>query len=1188
MSDLSTIRRGARRALHGLLIGMLPLAATLSCATSASAAGAGPAAWRVLSVTNPTNFKPGDESGDDSIIVTAVNVGGSSTGCTAEQIADEPRPAFSPFALCSSGSPVVSPATISDELPAGLTAVQAFGVNAYENPLGQPAAFVTEYPVGSGKFPGEDTGPPYGLSCVVSPRAAHCETGEPVAPGDTLVMTIRVHVSGEVNQANHATVSGGGAPEASVSNAVPISSQPAPYGIANGGVMSALSTTQAGAHPNFTTEFFLNTVNEPEPGQKGEALYVETPQQPKDIDFDLPAGMVGSTVGVARCPIAEVVDEANCPRDSMIGTATVMVDGGAIKPRVIATVPVFNIVPAPGEPAAFALDALFFPVRLDTSLRANGGYVVRVSTPDITGGGRAYMTSITIWGDPAEHNGPGPDAASRQLEGNIFLAEHAAPEFTFGGGGTEKVGYSGGASYETVTDQRVALLTNATQCTTPLTGELGTDSWEEPEEPGLRPLLPVSVGRATGCGLLSFTPSLSLLPDTLEAGAPAGYTLNLNVPQPLSGEPERLGTPDVENVVATLPAGVVLSPSAATGLGSCSTEQFAPQSETPGDCPSDSQIGTVSVKSPAIEEILGGHVYLGSPECEPCTAADAAEGRMVRLFVQIEGEGEDAVIVKLEGHGEINQQTGQITTSFTGLPQLPFSDFKMVLNPGERAALANPRTCGSVATSMNLTPWSTPYTPDATITSPFEIKAGLGGSERECAAPTSRFAPTFTAGTTNNVAGGFSPFTLSFGRSDADEYLSNLQLQMPPGLLGMISKVTLCPEPQAAQGTCSSASLIGEASAEVGPGSEPYTVGGGKVYITGPYRGAPYGLSVVLPATAGPYTLAGTTGAGTVVVRSAITINPQTAVVTVTSDPFPTELDGIPLQIREVNATIGGATGSFTFNPTSCERMEIHGALESVGNAIANLSSSFQDTNCAALKFRPKLTVSLGGRASKANGSSLKFKIAYPKGSMGSEAWFKNAKFEIPKQLPVRLTTLQQACSVATFEKNPASCPVHSLVGYGVVHTPVLSAPLKGPIFLVSHAAEKLPDVVVILQGEGVTVELTGQTFINHKTGVTSETFPTTPDVPFESFEANLPTGPYSQFGVNLPNSSYDFCGRSLKMPFVFQAANGLELREKASLQVTNCASTKAKKARTAVRRKKHSHIGTGNHTSLEGRRMSS
>jgi hypothetical protein len=1174
----------------------------LGGAQSAVAAETGPV-WRILSVGNPTNFKPGDETGDDAIVVTAVNVGGASTGCTAEQVAAEPRPEFSPLRPCPAGSPVVAPVTISDVVPSGMTAVKVYGDNAYRDPLGQLAIAL-----GNLASLGEDNGLPAGLACTMSPRTPSCTTGEPVAPGDTLVITIKVHVetkvqgSGEVNQA---AVSGGGAVAASVSDPVTVSSTPAEYGVAKGGVLSALSSTQAGGHPNFTTEFFLNTIL----GANGG---VESVAPPKDVNFELPAGLVGGTVGMARCTMAAVLLESDCARNTMVGVATVMVYEGE-KPRLIVTAPVFNITPAPGEPAAFAIDALLFPVRIDTSVSAVGEYRVRVSTPDLTGGGSAYMASVTFWGVPSEHAGAGPDAAAKNLGATDFLESPSeAPESDFGGPGTEVI-TDGDGTFETVDEQPQALLRNPTQCSTPLAAELETDSWVDPG-----PTAPqaISSGTPSGCGLLPFEPSLSMLPDTLQAGAPAGYTLNLSVPQPLSSEPELPGTPDVKDVTTTLPAGVVLSPSAANGLSSCTSVrepatashperpegEFGLKAGVPAECPSSSQVGVVHVKSPATDETLGGAVYLGAPECEPCGPADAAGGRMVRLFIQIEAqpeaaiEGANPILVKLEGRGEINQQTGQLTTTFTGLPQLPFSDFKLVFNGGERAALANPRSCGALATAMDLTPWSTPYTPDATISSPFDVKFGLGGGAGECgAAP--QFNPSFTAGTATNQAGGFSPFTLSFGRGDTDDFLSGLQVTMPQGLLAMISSVSECGEPQAAQGTCPAASDIGEASSEVGPGGDPYLVTGGKVYLTGPYKGAPYGLSVVLPAKAGPFTLSGTSGNGTVVVRAAITINPQTGAVTATSDPFPAELDGIPLQVREINTTIG-TSGAFSFNPTSCEKLAVNATLTSVSDLAAARSSSFQDTNCAALKFKPSFTVSTAGVTSKAAGAALTVKVTTKQGPgtpVGQqESNIHKVDVQLPVDIPSRLTTLQKACTERQFAANPAGCPEGSFVGFALARTPALPLPLEGPAILVSHGGAAFPDLVLVLQGNGVVVDLTGNTDI--KKGITYSKFEAVPDAPISSFELKLPEGPHSVLSSYIPSGGYNFCsvpktvakhvtrrihGKTrnviekvkttgpitLTMPTTITAQDGAVMKQTTKIAVTGCATAAAARKAAAAKR---------------------
>jgi hypothetical protein len=913
-----------------------------------------------------------------------------------------------------------------------------------------------------------------------------------------------------------------------------------------------------------TNEFFLNTTN---PLGEAEtehcASLVPAPCTllsgpvglPKDVRFDLPPGLVGTTVGMPRCTMAEVVNSANCPRDTMVGTATLIIQVGnrtsASLGRVTFTVPVFNIAPAPGEPAAFAFNALLFPVRLDTSVLSDGEYNVRVTVPDITAAAGNYMSSVTIWGVPAEHNGPGPDAAAKGLGGDV--EDGLRPQLTFGGPGVEEFNV-GSLHDKIVYETRVPLLTNPSQCSTPLVAMLETDSWEGAgpgvfEGPGTAE---TSMGTATGCGQLSFKPSVSMLPDTLEAGAPAGYTFNLHVPQDV--DVEALATPDVKRTSVTLPLGTVISPSAADGLGDCTNAQFELHSGTPGACPRDSQVGTVEVETPALEEHLEGEVYLAAPECEPCSPADAADGKMVRLFLQFVSEGEDGIVVKLEGTGQINQQTGQITTTFANTPQLPFSDFKLTLQGGERATLANPRTCGTATTTADLTAWSTPFTPDASPTSTFDI-------DENCFGP--QFNPSFTAGTTSNQAGGFSPFTLSFGRSDSDEFLNGLQVQMPPGLLGMLSRVSLCPEPQASEGTCGPGSQIGEVSVETGPGADPFLVTGGKVYITGPYKGAPYGLSIVVPAKAGPYTLSGTTGKGTVVNRSAIDVNPETSALTVTADPLPTELDGIPLQLRLVNVTVG-TNNAFTFNPTSCAKLAVDGTLTSTEAASVNVSSSFQVTNCAALKFQPKFTVSTSGKTSRADGASIDARVSYPTALQGTEANIAMVKVELPKRLPSRLSTLQKACTAAVFDANPANCPPASVVGIAKTSTPVLASQLMGPVYFVSHGGEAFPSLIVVLQGAGVRVDLVGSTFIS-KAGITSSTFKTVPDVPVSSFELYLPEGPYSALAAN-----GNLCAGGLTMPTTFTAQNGAVLKQSTRIAVTGCP--KAKKAKKASRARKSSH----------------
>jgi hypothetical protein len=1010
----------------------------------------------------------GADGGD--VMLTAVNVGGATDG---------------------------SPVTLTDTLPPQL---RATGVTGYE------------------KY-GEGIGPGVPLACKNEAPKFTCTYTGMMEPGDSLTMHVQSKFGTEVPSSvtNAGAVTGGGAEQgASVKAQLTVSSEPAKFDVAPGSVVMASSSRQAGAHPNVTTSFRLSTQSR---GQVSGNV--------KDVRADLPPGLVGSTVGMPQCSAAKAL-LADCPRDTIVGVATTEIL--SFFPELFPTEdnvsPIFNIEPSPGEPAAFMFTTVKFPVRLDTSVLSDGDYAVRVAANDISEASPVFGSSVTVWGVPADHEGPGPILT--QVEG----------------AGTSTL--TGGLGGPLTSASRVPLLTNPTQCSEPLTGRVDADEW------GARGVFSgesASFGTLTGCGSLAFTGSMSMLPDTLEAGAPAGYDFKLHVPQ--VNDPERLAQPNVKKVVTALPMGTVISPSAAIGLTSCSDEQFfGPAAErgleqpaVPGSCPRNSQVGTVEIRTPALPLPLTGDVYLGTPDCEPCTPEDAQDGSMVRLFVQVVGEGESGVVVKIEGHVSLNQQTGQLTATFDNNPQLPFSDLKLKLGGGSRATLANTRVCGSVATSLDMTPWSNPFTTDVSASSTFEVN-------QDCIAP--RFNPSFVAGTTNIQAGEYTPFTVSFGRSDADQFLNGLQMQMPPGLLGSLTGIPLCKEAQASQGTCSAASLIGHTQVLTGPGATPFLVTGGQVFLTEGYKGAPFGLSIVVPAKAGPFTLSGTTGTGNVVVRAAINIDPRTAALTVTSDPLPTALDGIPLQLKVVNVTIDRP--GFTFNPTSCAKTAITGTLSSKESGGAHVSSPFQATNCAGLGFKPQFKVSTSGKTSKANGASLDAKVIYPTGA--KYANIAKVKVDLPKQLPSRLTTLQKACLAAVFNANPANCPAASVVGIAKANTPILPVPLSGPLYFVSNGGEAFPNLEVVLQGYGVRVDLVGDTFIS-KQGITSSTFKQVPDVPINSFELYLPEGPHSALAAN-----GNLCKSKLAMPTAFTAQNGAEIHESTKIAVTGCS--KAKKARKA------------------------
>jgi hypothetical protein len=607
-----------------------------------------------------------------------------------------------------------------------------------------------------------------------------------------------------------------------------------------------------------------------------------------------------------------------------------------------------------------------------------------------------------------------------------------------------------------------------------------------------------------GCDSLAFSPTLEARPTSSVADSPTGLHVDLHIPQkPMIEQPEGRRESDLKDTTVTLPPGLTTNAAAANGLAGCSPAQIgltsAPgttpvrSSEDPANCPDASKIGTVEVDTPLLDHSLPGAVYIATPYDNPFNS-------LLAIYIAVD-DAQTGVVVKLAGHVEADPQTGQLTTTFAENPQLPFEDFKLDFFSGPHAALANPDGCGAFAASASLTSWSAtaPVSPEVPA---FTISSGC----------VSGFAPAFTAGTANPQAGTYSPLTVSFQRGDADQELSGLTVSLPPGLLAKVAGVPLCSDAalaaaaaksgsdEKANPSCPAGSQVGTVRAGVGAGESPFFTSG-RAYLTGSYKGGPYGLAVVVPALAGPFDL------GNVIVRSSLHIDPSDGHVTAISDPFPTILKGIPLRVRRVDVTLDRP--QFTFNPTSCDPMSFGGALTSTGRLSAPLSQRFQAGGCQTLPFKPHLSASTQGHTSKANGASLVVKVTQNAG----EAHIRKVSLQLPLALPARLTTLQKACTEAQFNADPAGCPQASDIGTARAVTPVLNVPLTGPAYLVSHGSAAFPDVEFVLQGEGVTIILDGKTDI--KKGITYSRFETVPDAPISSFEASLPEGPHSALAAN-------------------------------------------------------------------------
>jgi hypothetical protein len=658
-----------------------------------------------------------------------------------------------------------------------------------------------------------------------------------------------------------------------------------------------------------------------------------------------------------------------------------------------------------------------------------------------------------------------------------------------------------------------------------------------------------------GCTKLDFSPSIELAPETAATDSPTGIEANLRLPQ--NEDPNGLREADLKSASVTLPPNWSLSPAAANGLQACSPEQIGLGNGQQPACPAASKIGDLEVTTPLLEGSLVGELYVAQQ--------GTVDGSLLGGYLVVD-DSRTGVLIKLPGRFEVGGQAGvkglqpgQIRAVFENSPQFPFSDLKLKFFGGAHAALMTPQTCGSSSASTEIAGWNGAITEPASNA----IATNTGCSPANI--------PAFAAGTVSSQAGAHTPFSLTLSRADGTQRFGAVSVTLPPGLLGTLKGIGKCPNVnveaaerlskpgdgavEQASPSCPAGSELGTVTVTAGPGGEPVSVSGHE-YLSGPYEGAPFSLDAITPAVAGPFDL------GVVVVRQGLYINKTTGQPTVKSDPLPTMIEGVPLDLRSL--TVNVTRSGFTFNPTNCSQTAVTGSVTSTEGSTVAVSSNFKAAGCSTLPFRPALSITTGPRATKADGAGLKVKLTQKPG----EANLHRLDFQFPKALPARLTTLQKACTASTFEANPAGCPKGAVIGYAKAVTPVLEQPVMGPMILVSHGGAAFPDVEMVLQGEGITIVVDGKTDI--KKGITYSKFETIPDAPISSFEATLPTGPNSIFTANLPAKANDrFCGQSLTMPSTLAGQNGAELRQTTKIAISGCA--KAKKA-TVRRAGKASH----------------
>jgi hypothetical protein len=851
--------------------------------------------------------------------------------------------------------------------------------------------------------------------------------------------------------------------------------------------------TQAAGHPDFgITDFRFATAKA--------GLGHEAPTgKVKDVRVDLPTGLAVNPEATAQCTEAQL-DAFNCPAASQVGEdeATGTANVFELLHRGLTVTehfPVYDMQRLPGEPARFGVEVNSPTLELLAKL----GHDLR---------GQIYLEGGLSWHHEAETSESSGVPTGDYHE--FFKIQNLTkePEVI-----ESRLIFWGIPQQHTHAGAPAAFITLPSTCTSKPVTYLHVDSYEAPGS--FQPDANETPVAATGCGGLALNPSLSLGGEVGAPDQPDGITADLHVPQ-ATDEPSRPNSPDVQGAQVTLPEGLTLNPSAAQGLVACSEAQYAE-----GACPEASGIGYVVVDAPGIPNgSLTGGVYVAAPEA----GAGPESGGEYRVFV-IAAAPQYGVGLRLEGRVGANAQSGRLLATFSGLPEVPFEDFVVHLRGGSRAPLANPLTCGPVTPGGAIVP----YTGQGAAT------ATAGGFPISGCAPGPPFSLQQGLASENSRAGAFSPFTFNLGRADAQQYPSRITVTLPPGLIGAIPAVSLCPDAQAGAGTCPASSQIGTAAVAAGAGGEPYGFTG-RVFLTGPYDGAPYGLSVVVPAVAGPYDL------GEVVTRAAISVGLYSGRITAAAT-LPSIVGGVPLRLKHIAVNVNRA--HFASNPTSCAALATESLALSTFGAQDPLSSPFQAVDCGALAFKPQVRVSTGAKTSKAGGASIDVAVTQP----AAEANIRELALQLPSRLVARDSTLQKACLAASFEAGtpPGTCQPTARVGTVTVKTPVLPDPLTGTAWLISHGGAQFPDLDLVLRGDNVEVVLVGHTHIA-RSSITTSTFEDLPDVPVTSVNVDLPTGPNSALA---PNGRA--CGSRLLAPTTIIAQNGAKLTPNTKVSVSGC-----------------------------------
>ncbi len=928
--------------------------------------------------------------------------------------------------------------------------------------------------------------------------------------------------------------------------------------------------TQAGSHPfAMTAKVYFNTLAPANPDLSDGEF--------KDGTFEQIAGLIGDPGAVPRCSTVDFLTFTNngpvtkCPDASAVGYATTKVN-------VRNYAAIYNLVPPPGVVIKLGFIGFNTPVTIEVGLKDRFPYNARAVVTNLpqSDPNGVLASVLTLWGNPA-------DPAHDSLRGIcVSTPTQVSPLPPFPEPEDFPEPISHGKCPTNIPNRPFLTLPRA--CQGPLASTYAIDSWANPGtllpngEPNLADpnwirgsvlthdaALPPNPLGITGCSKLGFSPSITAQPTTKAAQSPTGLDFSLDVHDEGLTSPSGLANSDIKKAVVTLPEGMSANPSIAEGLTSCSEADLARETvkSAPGaGCPNASKIGTVEVESPLLEENVNGALYIATPY--------ENEVHSLLAFYMVIKNPTLGIIIKQPVKVEPNPVTGQLTTVADNIPQLPFSHFKLHFREGTRSPISSPPACGPYNAEALLTPWSGGA--PITTTSVFQIISGPNNG----ACPSGGvppFHPGLQAGTLNNAAGRYSPFYLRLSRNDGEQEITRFSIKLPPGIVGKLAGIPFCPDaaiaaakartgPHGAQEeltspSCPAASEVGHTLAGAGVGPS-LTYAPGKIYLAGPYHGSALSIAAITAAKVGPFDL------GTVIVRQALKINPETAEVFIdstNSDPIPHIIQGFPVHLRDIRAYVDRP--NFVLNPTSCKATSTASTLlgsgldfgSSADDQPVTVTTRFQAADCASLGFKPGLSIKLKGGTKRGDVPALHAVVTYPKG--GYYANVAKAKVTLPHSEFLEQSHIKTICTRVQFAAGTVpgeKCPPGSIYGHAKATTPLLDEAVEGPVYLRS-SSHPLPDLVLALHSGKIDVNVVGR-IDSVKNGQIRTSFESVPDAPVSKFVLDMLGGK-----KGLLVNSTNICARTNRAEANFTGQNG-KVHNFRPVVKASCGGKKAKRRR--------------------------